>query len=254
MTEISLNNSAAVPEATMDSSAGQVEQIKRQALATETTARIESAKADEASRAAAGSDAFSVIASTAAEALLPGAKTVITSGEFVAARVEDRNGVSEASPVAPVHIDASIEESTQRSPGLYRAPVAESVYGGDPKTAKDLSANIVEKVETTSMSLKQPKDFADLFRPEKEKPFDGMKCETDKNTLQTAQLAKQLVIGNQLASEQALVSTKVWEQKHGAAMGMAMGGGVAPSVAMKLAPRDIQGLVNEVRDDQGAMA
>ena len=251
MSEISLSNSAAVPEATMESDPGLVKKIREQALATETIANVEMAKADDASREAAGSDAFSVIASAAAEAVIPGAKAIITGGEFVAARVEDKN-VGVASPVAPVHIDASIEESTQRKPGLYSAPVAQSVYGGDPKASKDLSANIAEKAETTSMSLNQPRDLADLFRPAAVKPFDGMKCETTKDTLQTAQLAKKLVVGNELASEQALVSAQKWEQNHGAALGMAMGGGLSPNLVRHLAPRDIQGLVNEVRDDQRA--
>lgn len=253
MTEISLSNSAAVPEATMDSDAGLVQKIREQALATETTARLENAKADDASRAAAGSDAFSVIASAAAEAILPGAKAVITGGEFAAARAEDRN-VAHTSPVPSVPIDQSITESTTRAPGLYSASPSPSVYGGDPKTSTDLSANVAEKASVASMSLVQPKDTEGLFSAGS-KPFDGMKCETTKNTLQTAQLAKQLVVGNQLASEKALDSTIAWQKHHGAAMGMAMGSNVAPSVAMKLAPRDIHGLVNEVRsgDQQGAV-
>ncbi len=250
MTEISLSNSAAVQEATKDSTVGEVEKIRSQALATETTARIESAKADDAAKQAAGSDAFSVIASAAADAILPGAKSVITGGEFVAARVEDKNASAEVSPVAPIAIDESIKESTTRTPGLYSASVAPSVYGGDPKTSKDLSANVAERAKTASMSLVQPTDTAGLFMRDKVKPFEGMQCETTEKTLEAAQNAKKLVLGNEIASERALESTKVWEKTHGAAMGMAMGANVAPSVAMKLAPRDIAGLVNEVRSDQ----
>ena len=254
MTEISLSNSAAVPEATMDSSAGEVEKIRSQALATETTAKLEMARSDDARRAAAGSDAFSVIASAAAEAILPGAKAIITGGEFAAARAEDRN-VMHSSPVPPVSIDESITESTTRAPGLYSASPSPSVYGGDPKTSRDLSANVAEKASVASMSLVQPKDTEGLFSSGS-KLLDGMKCDVDKNTLKAAaQFNMQLNISNEHASKQALDSTIAWQQKHGAAMGMAMGANVAPSVAMKLAPRDIHGLVNEVRsgDQQGAV-
>lgn len=254
MTEISLSNSAAVHEANADSTAGEVAKIRSQALATETTARIEIAKADDAAKHAAGNDAFSVIASAAVEAVLPGAKSVITGGEFVAARAEDKNTVTEVSPVAPVAIDESIRESTTRAPGLYSASVAPSVYGGNPKTSTDLSGNVAQRANVASMSLVQPTDGAGLFQREKVKPFEGMQCQTTEKTLEAAQSAKKLVlgneIGNEIASERALESTKVWEKTHGAAMGMAMGASVAPSVAMKLAPRDIAGLVNEVRSDQ----
>lgn len=251
--EISLSNSAAVPEATKDSARGEVEKIRSQALATETTARIEIAKADDVAKQAAGNDAFSVIASAAAEAILPGAKSIITGGEFVAARVEDKNGVTEASPVAPVHIDASIQESTTRAPGLYSAPVSPSVYGGNPKTSTDLSGNVAQRANVASMSLVPSTDTAGLFQREKVKPFEGMQCETTDKTLETARNIRNVVLGNEIASKKALESTQNWEKTHGAAMGMAMGANIAPSVAMKLAPRDISGLVNEVRSDQGAV-
>jgi hypothetical protein len=247
--EISLNNTAAVPEANADSTPGMVEKIRVQALAEQQTATTEMAKAEGAANEAPN-DGFNVLASAALEALAPGAKSLLTGGEFVAMRAADKNlSDTPAAGEAPRAMDKSIVETTTRAPGLYANSATTSVYGGNPKTAKDLSANIAEKAGAASASLVQPKDTAGLFDPGKDKPLAGVKCE-DKKLENAAQNVKNLVFGKQIASQKALDSTIVWERTHGVARGSAMGMG-GPAANLRLAPRDLQGLMSEARDEQG---
>jgi hypothetical protein len=246
--EISLNNTAAVSEATADSTPGMVEKIRVQALAEQQTASVEISKADDAA-SKAPNDGFNVLASAALEALAPGAKSLLTGGEFVAMRAADKNPLEiTAAAAASRAIDKSIVETTTRAPGLYANEAAPSVYGGNPKAAKDLSANIAEKAGAASASLVQPKDSAGLFDPGKDKPLSGVKCE-DKKLEAAAQNVKNLVFGKQIASQKAFDSTIVWEKTHGLARGAAMGMG-GPAANLRLAPRDLQGLMSDVQDEQ----
>lgn len=251
--EVSLTNTAAVPEANADSTPGIVEKIRVQALAQQQTASVEISKSEGAANKAPD-DSFNVLASVALESLAPGAKSLLTGGEFMAMRAADKNpmktpAVGEAPrSVEPRAIDKSIVETTSRAPGFYSNSASASVYGGNPKTAKDLSANITEKAGAASASLVQPKDTAGLFSPGKGKPLSGIKCE-DAKLKDAANNAKTLVFGHRIASQKALDSTIVWERTHGAARGAAMGMG-GPAANLRLAPRDLQGLMSDVKDEQ----
>ena len=116
--EISLNNTAPVAEANADSTPGMVEKIRTQALAEEQTARVEMTKADDAANKAPN-DGFNVLASVALEALAPGAKSLLTGGEFVAMRAADKNPLeTPATGAAPRAIDKSIVETTAIGQGF----------------------------------------------------------------------------------------------------------------------------------------
>lgn len=250
--EIALTNTAAVPEANAESTPGVVEKIRMQALAEQQTVRLETSKAEDAAKP--GADAgFSVIASAAVDAIAPGAKALLTGGEFVSARAADKNPLETPSVgEAPRAIDKAIAHSTTRAPGLYSNAPATSVYGGNPKTSKDLSANIAEKAGTTSASLAPAKDDLGLFSSNKGKLFSGVKCEdagSNKKLENAAKNALQQVCGHKMASQKAYDSTVSWEKNYGAAKSAAMGMG-GPAVNFRLAPRDLQGLMSDVRDEQ----
>lgn len=249
--EIALTNTAAVPEANADSTPGVVDKIRMQALAEQQTALVETSKAEDAAKQAPN-EGFSVIASAAVDAIAPGAKTLLTGGEFISARVADKNPLeTPAVGEAPRAIDSAIVHSTTRAPGLYSNAPSTSVYGGNPKTSKDLSANIAEKAGTTSASLVAPKDDLGLFNAGKGKAFSGVKCKdsSSKKLENAAKNALQHVCGNKIASQKAYDSTVQWEKTYGAAKGAAMGMG-GPAANLRLAPRDLQGLMSDVRDEQ----
>lgn len=189
------------------------------------------------------SSAASVYGGIIAEAVAPGLKFASTIVEGVVARSEESAkadaGSMEATPLRSIHEDVELAE---RAPGVYSARTP-SVYGGNPKTATDLSENVLERVELTKASLVVPKDTAGLVQADSRGNLGGLKCEMNKDTLSTTKLAEQLVC--EKVNEAAYNSAIVYEQKFGAARGAALGMGAAPSAMYNLAPKNLQALASE---------
>lgn len=196
----------------------------------------------------ADSGAAGVYGGIISEIVAPGAKLGMAIAEGVITRAEEapRNSPvsAEGTPVRSIDQDVNL---AQRAPGVYSA-LPQSIYGGDPKNATDLGGNVLEQVQLTKASLRPPtKDTAGLVQADSAGNISGMKTEVTDKTLGSAKFAEKLVFETELASKKALESTFTFEKNHGAAVGMGMGSGMAPSAMMKMAPKDIQGLISEDR-------
>jgi hypothetical protein len=237
-----------IQQATDHTDYGVAMKIRESALDVVNKAKIEITQTAEVAKSA-DSGAAGVYGGIISEIVAPGAKLGMAVVEGVITRAEEsprsRGTHTESSPLRSIDQDVGLAE---RAPGIYNAR-PQSIYGGNPKTATDLGGNVLEQVQLTKASLRPPtKDTAGLVQADSAGNISGMKTQITDKTLGSAKFAERLVFEKELASKQALESTFSFEKNHGAAMGMAMGGGIAPQVAMKMAPKDIQGLLSEVRD------
>lgn len=238
----------AINQANQDTDYGVAMQIRRNALDLEAKTQIEETKADETIKKADNS-AAGLYTGIATEILVPGGKLATALVEGVYARAKEAPGASsetesELTPMRSIDADVGL---ANRAPGVYNAR-PQSIYGGNPKIATDLSSNILEQVKLTTDSLRPPvKDTAGLVQADGSGNISGMKSEVTKETLKSAQFAKKLC-SLEIADKPALDSTFAYERSHSAAMGMGMGGGIAPSMMQKLAPRDIGSLLTEIKE------
>jgi|GEM_PF-6688729 len=237
-----------IQQATDHTDYGVAMKIRESALDVVNKAKIEITQTTETAKQA-DSGAAGVYGGIISEIVAPGAKLGMTVVEGVLARAEEapRNSgaTTESSPLRTIDQDVGLAE---RAPGVYSARTP-SIYGGNPKEATDLGGNVMEQVQLTKASLRPPtKDTAGLVQADSAGNVSGMKTEITEKTLGSAKFAQQLVFEQELASKKALESTFSFEKNHGAAMGMGMGSGMAPAAMMKMAPKDIQGLVSEARD------
>lgn len=237
-----------IEQATDDTDYGVAMKIRQSALDVVSKAKVEITQAEDTSKKA-DMGAAGVYGGIISEIVAPGAKVGMAVVEGIFARAEeapkDSSASGEMTPLRSIDQDVGLAE---RAPGVYSAR-PQSVYGGDPKTATDLGGNVLEQVQLTKASLCPPtKDTAGLVQADSAGNVSGMKTEITDKTLGSAKFAEKLVFEKELASQKALESTFSFERNHGAAMGMGMGSGMAPAALMKMAPKDIQGLVTEARD------
>lgn len=232
-------NTGHVEQATAAMGAGQLNDIEHRAKASVTTAKVESAKAEEAEKDAKGSSEGRLYGDIAADAV--GLKAVSAAVEMIGERIDDKGGASPFGGKA-VHIDADIA-GANRSPGVYRSPAEQNAFGANtPAKTKSFAKaphteDLMASANIASLSLNgQGKEALGTWDV-KETKMDGV------------QAAKQLTFGQELANEKALASVHAARQQHSAMIGMAnqMSPGLSLSSGPSIRPQD---LLKEAREQE----
>jgi hypothetical protein len=227
--EVALGRTCAVPEANKDSTLGEIHKIRMQALAEETTARVDISRAETSERSSTpkggsgnGAEA-QLYTDLAMEA--SGLKLASMAVEFIGERRGDMalagldlkslgnksGGASTGENVRSMEQDIQL---AGRGAGIYNAPTGKGAGG----------ASLIERANLAKSSLSdQPakchKTCGDSF---------------DQKKMANTTLVKQLCFGNRIASERALASTYAAEQHYQAAMRQAQL--MAPGLSLSSGP------------------
>ncbi len=257
-------NQGYVEQATGMMSGAQVDDIERRAKASVTTAKEETAKAENAEKTLAGAKpatgdpAAKVYGDIALDALAPGLKMVSSAADFVGQRHADTEGAKVAHAVSRTGIEGmgrnarSIEEDimgASRKPGSYRMPHEQNAFGATTSTAAKAG---VRTKPTSGEDLMASANIATMSLKDQHKEAVGSWDVKEGSTkMAGVALAKKLTFGQELSNEQALQSVYVARQQHSATLGMANQYSPGMSMAMNgpsFRPNDVLATAKNVSE------
>lgn len=248
------DNIVFVPEATMESTGGDIEQIRQRASAEVSVAEGRIAEMDQPGKDSDAGTALSIVGQALMAGATPGAgfKEVMSVFEFIDARAGDKAGMTSGVPEVgsarasgtAQSIDKNIISTTTRAPGLYREEANPAVYGGGGMKGVPL----FERIGLAAMSLRKP-DSAGLIRPRGSD--EGGNMNVDQKKIPSVQSAKDMLYQNVMAHKKAYESTIRVAATRDATIGMAYS--MAPGLG-NLAPRPTSRILADARqhsEDEG---